>query len=300
MNVLPFDHQVAVISALAEGLSIRSTERLTGVHRDTVMRLGLRVGTGCGALHDRVMRDVRSSQLQLDELWAFIGKKQKRLRPGDAPEMGDCYTFIGLDAINKAIISYQSGKRDAATARSFVEDLRARVLGSPIVSSDAFPAYEDVIRNVFGDQVHYGQIVKRYVGEPPINAARRYSPGTVVGVHRERIAGFPPRFLICTSHVERQNLSMRMASRRFTRLTNGFSKKAVNHAAAVSLYVAHYNLCRVHETLRITPAMAIGATDHVWSIAELLERSHTEQPVTAHSRLRRIGRFHVIDGGLKE
>lgn len=230
MNVLSLDQQATVIAALAEGCSIRSIERLTGIHRDTIMRLGVRVGRKCGFLHDAMMRDLRAGQIEIDELWSYIGKKQKRLRPEDDPSKGDCYTFIALDAINKAIISYRSGKRDAETTEHFLT---------------GFAPYEEMMRWTFGEEVRYGQIVKRFHGEPPINAARRYSPGALVSIDRRVVSGAMPKSMIGTSHVERQNLSVRMASRRFTRLTNGFSKKIENHAAAVSLYVAHYNLCAV-------------------------------------------------------
>jgi len=298
VNIIPFEKQVAAIAALAEGCSIRSTERLLGVHRDTVMRLSARIGTGCARLHDAMMRDLNSPIIQIDELWSFIGKKQKRLTRGDAPEKGDCYVFIGLDSINKAILSYRTGKRDGENAVEFLADLRSRVLGSPIVSSDSFSAYEGAIRQTFGEQIHYGQITKRYVGEPPINAARRYSPGVVVAVEKRRVRGFPPEFLISTSHAERQNLSLRMSSRRFTRLTNAYSKTLTNHAAAVSLYVAHYNLCRPHEALdKATPAMELGLTDHPWSIAELIEAATaTETPEEPQGR--QAGRFRIINGGL--
>ena len=281
MNILPRDRQIAVIAALSEGVSIRATERLTGIHRDTIMRLGARVGWGCTALMDDMMRDLPTQFIELDELWSFVGKKQKRVRPGDRAAFGDYYVFIALDATNKAILTYRVGKRDAETTRKFIADLRARVLGAPQISSDAFPAYEGAIEEAFGDDVHYGQIVKHYHGEPPVNAARRYSPGWVVGVEKRRVAGFPPAFLISTSYIERQNLTVRMQSRRFTRLTNGFSKRLDNHAAAVGLYVAHYNLCRVHQALRMTPATALGVTDHVWSIGELIaaaEASDIEAP----------------------
>lgn len=271
MNILPLDRQTAVVSALIEGCSIRTTERLTQTHRDTVMRLGARIGRGCAALHDLMFRDLHVSQLQFDELWAFIGKKQKRVKPSDDPTKGDCYTFLALDSLNKAIVSYRVGKRDGDTTLAFVEDVRGRVLGTPMISSDAFPAYEPTIRYVFGDKCHYGQIVKSYAGDPAKDAARRYSPAAVVKVEKRRVLGFMPGFLTSTSHIERANLSVRMASRRFTRLTNGFSKKAENHEAAVSLFVAHYNLCRVHETLRMTPAMALGLTDRPWSVAELIQ-----------------------------
>lgn len=275
MNILPFDRQVAVIAALTEGLSIRATERLTGVHRDTVMRLGQRVGFGCDTIHDRLMRDVRSTLIELDELWAYIGKKQKRVTPDDTFDKGDCYTFLALDATNKAILAYRSGKRDATNTELFVNDLRARVLGAPVISSDGFQPYADAVCNAFAPRLHYGQIIKTFREEPRLEAARRYSPGVVVGVNRQVVYGQPA--VVCTSHVERANLSVRMASRRFTRLTNAFSKKIANHAAAVSLYVAHYNFCRVHETIRTTPALALGVADHIWSVAELVHIATSEQ-----------------------
>jgi len=271
MNILPLERQTAVVSALVEGCSIRTTERLTQTHRDTVMRLGARIGRGCDALHDFMFRELQISQLQFDELWAFIGKKQKRVKKGDAASAGDKYTFLALDALNKAIVSYRCGKRDGATTLEFVQDVRARVVGAPMISSDAFAAYEPTIRYVFGDNCHYGQIVKNYAAEQSVNAARRYSPAAVVSVKKHRVIGFMPGFLTSTSHVERSNLSVRIASRRFTRLTNGFSKKVENHEAAVALFVAHYNLCRVHETLRMAPAMALGLTDRPWSVAELIQ-----------------------------
>jgi IS1 family transposase len=303
MNMLPRDKQIAVIAALSEGMSIRSVERLTGIHRDTVMRLGARVGRGCAALMDDMMRDLNSDIIQLDELWSFIGKKQKRLAPTDSAELGDCYTFIALDSIHKTIIAHLVGKRDGDTTQEFITDLRSRVLGSPQISSDGFDPYVTAVAEAFGENVHFGQIIKSYKGEPPVTAARRYSPGWVVGVERRRVIGFPPDFLISTSHIERQNLSVRMASRRFTRLTNGFSKKMANHTAAVALYVAHYNLCRVHMSLqKMAPAMSIGVADHPWSIAELIDAALAaggDEPAAPHSPapIHERPRFTVIQGG---
>ncbi len=307
-NILPRDRQIAVIAALSEGTSIRATELLTNVHRDTAMRLGARVGRGCALLMDRMMRDLPSQIIQLDELWSFIGKKQKRLTPTDRAELGDCYVFIAMDSIHKAIISHLVGKRDNETTDDFIADLRSRVLGSPQISSDGFEPYVGALAMAFGENVHYGQIVKHYKGEPPVTAARRYSPGWVVGVEKRRVIGFPPDFLISTSYVERQNLTVRMQSRRFTRLTNGFSKKLDNHAAAVSLYVAHYNLCRVHMALspkggpQTTPAMSLGVTDHPWSIAELIDAAFAagednEPTAPSPSPAPERPRFTVIQGG---
>ncbi|MER9843533.1 hypothetical protein NKJ59_20100 [Mesorhizobium australicum] len=194
MNILPQDRQVAVISALIEGCSIRATERMTDTRRDTVMRLGARIGRGCAALHDMMFRDLNINQLQFDELWAYIGKKQKRVKRDDDPTKGDCYTFLALDPLDKAIVSYRVGKRTGETTLDFVKDVRARVLGMPFITSDAFPAYEPSIRAVFGPGVHYTQIVKTYVNEPPVNAApllsrchRKGSQGTCIrrdaGIH---------------------------------------------------------------------------------------------------------------------
>jgi IS1 family transposase len=295
VSILPFEKQVIVIAALCEGMSIRSVERLTGIHRDTIMRLGVRVGAGCERLHDYYMQQLTSSVIELDELWAFIGKKRRKVKPGDAPELGDCYTFIALDAVNKAIIAYRSGKRDGETTEHFLADLRSRVIGTPFVSSDAFNQYERSVQRTFGKRIEYGQLVKKYHGEPAIDAARRYSPGVVVAVERRPLIGNPPPEALCTSHVERLNLSMRMSQRRFTRLTNAFSKKIENHAAAVALFVAHYNLCRVHEALRITPAMALGVTGKIWSIADLIEGAI--QGNVEPKGKRRMG-FRVIEGGL--
>jgi IS1 family transposase len=285
------DQQIQIIAALTEGCSIRSVERLTNIHRDTIMRLGVRVGLGCARLHSRTMHSLRIGRLEFDEAWSYVGKKRRQVTPEDSSDVGDQYVFTALASTTKAIISYRVGKRDGANTRAFVADVRERVLGAPEISSDAWAAYPEAVEAAFGTRCHYGQIVKQYVGEPAIDAARRYSPGIVVAVDRTRIAGNPVN--IATSYVERSNLTLRMASRRFTRLTNGFSKKLENHAAAVALFVAHYNLCRVHEALRITPAMALGITDHIWTIGELIEAALANAPIDRH----RKRRFKVIEGG---
>lgn len=304
MNVLSREKQIAAIAALTEGCSIRATERLTGAHRDTIMRLGVRVGEGCAQLHHQLMRNLQIPLIELDEIWSYVGKKQKRLTPTDSAEKGDQYVFVALDATHKAIVSYAVGKRDGDTTNAFAADLRARVINRPQISSDGFKPYPEAIERAFGSEVDYGQIVKQYHGEPGPDAARRYSPGWVVGVRKAKVAGRPKRSLISTSYIERSNLTVRMQSRRFTRLTNAFSKKLENHKAAVALYVAHYNLCRVHETLRVTPAMALGVTDHIWTIEELVEAAAicppaepiTPAPLPPQGRM--VGRFQVIDGGL--
>ena len=278
MNVLSFDRQVRVISALVEGCSLRATERLTGANRETVGNLALHVGERCAGLHDALMCDLRSSVLELDEIWAFIGKKQRQVRLDDSPEMGDCYTYIGLDANRKAIISYAVGKRDAATTNAFALDLRSRVLGRPQITTDGFAPYVDAIRRAFGDDVDYGMLIKQY-GNAAAEDQRRYSPPRCVGAKKVWIAGDPDYERTSTSYVERGNLTIRMQVRRFTRLTNAFSKKMRNHAAAVALHVVWHNFCRVHETLRTTPAIAVGVADHVWSVAELVDMALSIVPM---------------------
>src|ERR1700688_2957306 len=279
MHVLPRDKQIEIIAALTEGCSIRSVERLTGVHRDTIMRLALRVVRGCAELHDRMMVGVRVGRIELDELWAYVGKKQRRVTRQDGAHVGDQYTFMALASASKAILAYRTGKRDGANTEALVFDLRERVLGSPEISTDGWTHYTTAIRSAFGNRIAHGVISKTYsVVDLRKDAAHRYSPAAVVAVSRDVVSGVPAE--ISTSYVERQNLSVRMACRRFTRLTNGFSKKLENHAAAVSLYVAHYNLCRVHEAHKTAPAVDLGLTDHVWSIGELLDEAIATQPIT--------------------
>lgn len=271
-NVLPLEQQIRIIAALVEGCSIRATERLIGAHRDTVMTLGVRIGDACANLHAGMFRDLNVSLIQLDEIWSFIQAKQGHKKPTHPDYVGDCYTWVALDATNKAILSYRVGKRSWEDCRQFIWDLRNRVLSRPQITSDGYAPYAPTIRAAFGHDVDYGVLRKIYEEpERAQEAARRYSPTRVVGVEREVVYGLPEADKISTSFVERQNLTMRMSMRRFTRLTNAFSRKPENHRAAVSLHVSHYNLCRVHETLRVTPAMALGVTDHVWSIGELID-----------------------------
>ena len=267
---------------------------LTGIHRDTIMNLGVRVGNGCSKINDNLMRDLRVSRIELDEVWSFVGKKRANLEADDPPEFGDHYIFMAIDAISKAILCYHVGKRDGENTRHFTADLRKRVLGAPEISSDAFTPYPSAIEEAFGSDCQFGTIDKKYTSDRgAVEAWRRYSPARVIAVERKVVVGFP--VTISTSYIERQNLTLRMQQRRFTRLTNAFSKKLENHIAAVSLYVAHYNFCRVHEAHRVTPAMQLGITDHVWSIGELVEAA-LHGTVTEPQGMRH-GRFTVIDGG---
>ena len=300
MNILSRDQQIQVIAALIEGVSIRSVERMTGIHRDTIMRLGARVGRGCAELHDRTMVGLRVARLELDELWAFVGKKQRHLRRGDSPEKGDQYTFVALASTSRAIVAYRTGKRDTGTTQEFIADPRERVLGAPEISTDGFLPYQPAIRSDFGNS-HHGVINTTYsvVHLDKIHqASHRYSPAAVIAVSREAMQGVPAE--ISTSYVERNNLSIRTGCRRFTRLTNAFSKRLDNHLAAIALHVAYYNLCRVHETLRTTPAVQLGITDRVWSLGYLTDAALATQPIDpVVSPPARRRQFRVIEGGKK-
>lgn len=270
MNILKSDKQNAIIGGLVEGMSIRSLERMTGVHRDTIMRLMVKAGKSCEKIMDAEMRELPCKNIEVDEIWSYVGKKQRHVRIDDNPnEVGDFYTFVALDADTKLIPVYTVGKRDIYTAEIFMYSLSARLANKVQLSSDKFGAYVEAVNVSFGDDVDYGQIVKSYEAEPI--GPGRYSPPKVISTAKSMIIGNPDPTKICTSYVERQNLTMRMQIRRFTRLTNAFSKKLDNLKAAVALYFGHYNFVRVHGSLRITPAMAAGVTDHIWSISDLLQ-----------------------------
>jgi IS1 family transposase len=271
-NVLPRDKQAAVISAIVEGVSFRSIERMTGIHRDTIMRLMVKVGQACEKLLDRVMVDLPCTEIEVDEIWGYVAKKQRNVTLEDnLAEVGDTWTFVALDPETKIIPSFRTGKRSAVNTRLFVEDLARRLRNRVQINSDAFPAYADAIDRAFECQVDYAQVVKSYEAEDA--GSGRYSPPRVSEVDKKAIIGEPDLHAASTSHVERSNLSIRMSNRRMTRLTNAFSKKLENHKAAMALHFANYNLGRVHRSLRVTPAMAAGITDHVWTVEELLDEA---------------------------
>jgi IS1 family transposase len=272
MNRTPLARRTQIINCLVEGNSIRSTERMTDTHRDTVMRLLVEVGTGYAKIMDERMRELSCRRVQVDEIWSYVQKKQARLQPGDdRNRVGDQWTFVALDPDSKLVASYRVGKRTRPNAVAFMTDLSLRLANRVQISSDALNTYVDAVERAFGDDVDYGQEVKFYEAEPI--GAGRYSPPKVVDRKRIVIAGNPDQAHISTSLVERQNLTMRMSMRRFTRLTNGFSKKVENMQGAVSLHFCHYNFGRLHKTIRTTPAMAAGVENRLWSLEELVERT---------------------------
>lgn len=268
-NILPKDKQITCIAALAEGSSIRSVERITGIHRDTIMRLGVRVGETCAKIMDQEMRGLDCKRVEVDEIWGFIGKKQRNVLPGEM-SVGDVWTWVAIDAETKLVPSFLIGKRDNAHAKAFIEDLASRVKNRVQISSDGLGAYVEAIKQGFGYDVDYGQIVKSYSTDPN-SPQGRYSPPIVTKVEKNAVEGNPDPKLISTSYVERQNLTMRMHMRRLTRLTNAFSKKLDNFKAAAALHFAYYNFVKSHGTLKCTPAMAAGVTNNFWTVGDLVD-----------------------------
>ncbi len=268
-NNLPAEKQRKVIAALTDGCSIRATERMTETHRDTIMRLARRVGDGCAYLMDERMRNLPCQNVQIDEIWTFVYKKQRHVKEQDnRSAVGDFWVYVALDADSKIVPSYRVGKRDLITTRNFLDDLASRLKNRVQLSSDELQFYADGVKRSFGENVDYGTIVKSYESEPI--GPGRYSPPKVVGTHKTEKIGNPCPELISTSYVERQNLTMRTNIRRLTRLSSGFSKKFENLRAAISLHFANYNFCRIHGTLGTTPAVAAGVASEPWTIDRLL------------------------------
>ena len=268
-NILPRTKQLAILNALVEGNSVRSTERMTDVNRETVLSLLVRVGSGCAKLLDSTMRNLSCTRIELDEIWDYVAKKQRHVtEEDDAQNVGDQWTFVAIDAETKLVPCYLVGKRDGKNANKFVADLASRLRNRVQVSSDGLGLYVEAIERAFGSDVDFGQVVKSYEAEPV--GPGRYSPPKVTSVEKVVVMGSPDLDTLSTSYVELQNLTMRMQIRRMTRLTNAFSKKVENHRAATALHFAHYNFVRCHQTLRTTPAMAAGVTSVLWSMDDLL------------------------------
>ena len=268
-NVLNTDKQIAVISALAEGSSIRSIERITGVHRDTIMRLGVRIGKGCAAVMDSKMRNLPCTRLEMDEIWGFVGKKERNVREGE-DAVGSVWTFCAIDADTKLVPAFKVGDRSVATATAFVKDVADRMVYRVQISTDGLKAYVEAMENAFGGEVDYAQIIKTY-GHEEVSNNRRYSAPEFVSSEKKIFVGNPDPRLISTSYIERLNATTRLHMRRLTRLTLAFSKKRENFEAAVALHFAYYNFVKRHNTIRCTPAMAAGVASSFWSVGDLVE-----------------------------
>jgi IS1 family transposase len=274
MHQLPMSKRVAVVSALVEGNSLRSTCRMTSVAMNTVLKLLAQLGTACADLHDERVRNIDAKRIQCDEIWQFVGAKEKNASTEQKIDgWGDCWTWTAIDADTKLIIAYEIGERSPHNCYEFMKDLKSRLVPNshPQMTTDGLRHYKDAVDHSFGIDVDYA-ILQKHFGRAPADAsaAVRYSPAKITGITTEVIRGNPDPRHISTSYVERQNLTMRMSMRRFGRLTNAFSKKVENHMAAVAVHFAYYNFCRVHQTLRVTPAMEALLSDHVWGIAELI------------------------------
>jgi IS1 family transposase len=268
MNRLSNADRTRIVTALVEGNSIRSTSRMTGFAKGTVLKLLVELGKACETYHDEYVRNVATNRIQCDEIWSFCYAKDKNV-PDEkkADGVGSVWTWTGIDADTKLIVSYMCGTRDALTGLLFVKDLASRLSNRVQLTTDGHRAYLEAVEAAFGIDVDYAMLIKLY-GHAEDD--RRYSPGEVIGTETVVKSGRPDPKHISTSFVERQNLTMRMSMRRFTRLTNAFSKKVQNHEAAIALHFMYYNFCRVHKTLRVTPAMEAGIANHIWEIEELV------------------------------
>jgi IS1 family transposase len=270
MNRLDMTTRAQVIRCLVEGNSVRSAVRMTGIAKNTIVKLLAEIGAVCEAYQNKALRNLKSKRIQCDEIWSFVYAKQKNVTPEIAAKQtaGDIWTWTALDADSKLIVSWMIGGRDAGTAKHFMDDLAGRLASRVQLTTDGHRVYLNAVESAFGSEIDYAMLVKIYGTDPTDDS--KYSPAECIDCKPVAISGHPDPRHISTSFVERQNLSMRMMIRRFTRLTNAFSKKVENHAAMLALYFFYYNFCRVHQTLRVTPAMEAGVSDHVWSIEEMV------------------------------
>ena len=271
MNKLSTPKRVQVVGCLVEGMSIRATVRITGVAKNTVTKLLADIGSACSEYQNEVMRDLQSTRVECDEIWAYCYSKQKNVpeEHKDTYGYGDVWTWTALDADTKLVPCWLVGERTYDDARVFISDLASRLANRVQLTTDGYHPYLYAVEDAFGDDVDYAMLRKLYGADPKADQTK-YSPAKCIGIDKQVKIGNPDRTKISTSYVERQNLTMRMGMRRFTRLTNGFSKKVENLAHAVSLHFMHYNFCRVHKTLGTTPAVAAGVADHVWTIEEVV------------------------------
>ena len=273
MNRLPLQRRAEILGMLAEGSSLRSASRLGDVSINTVTKLLVDVGAACEQYQDKVLRNLKCKRIQCDEIWSFIYAKAKNVPESMAGAfgVGDVWTWVAIDADSKLVPSWAVGRRDGFTAQEFSRDLADRLATRVQLTTDGHKVYLEAVEGAFGSEIDYAMLVKMYEGDSGkrVPAERRYSPAVGTGAREQRIVGNPDPAHVSTSFVERQNLTMRMSMRRFTRLTNAFSKKVENHKAMIALHYMHYNFARIHKTLRVTPAMEAGVADHVWSLEEV-------------------------------
>jgi IS1 family transposase len=272
MNKLSPDDRAQILHMLCEGSSIRSIARITKASKNTISKLLIDAGKACAAYHEANVRDLKTTRVEVDEIWSFTYAKQKNVKTAKAApaNSGDTWTWTAIDADSKMIISYLVGGRDAEYAMWFMDDLRSRLANRVQLTSDGHKAYLEAVEAAFGADIDYAQLIKMY-GNAPESFKGRYSPADCTGIKKRRIEGEPDKSLVSTSYVERSNLTMRMHMRRFTRLTNGFSKKIENHAHAVALHMMYYNFVRMHKTLRMSPAMAAGVSDTLWEMKDIVK-----------------------------
>ncbi|MCK0148554.1 IS1 family transposase [Marivita sp. S6314] len=280
MNKLDHKTRALILRLLVEGNSIRATSRIADVSKNTVNKLLINAGKACAKYHDENVRNVKATVIQCDEIWSFTYAKQKNVKTATAaPEgAGDTWTWTAIDSDSKLIVSYMVGGRDSEYAIEFMDDLRARLANRVQLTTDGHKAYLEAVEGAFGGDVDYAQLIKLYGDAGGKTAARKYSPAECTGIKKRTVEGNPDKALISTSYVERQNLTMRMHMRRFTRLTNGFSKKVENHMHAVALHFMYYNFVKVHQTLKVTPAMEAGLTDRLWDVADLVAIVDANEP----------------------
>lgn len=278
MNKLNREKRIRALSALVEGNSIRATCRMTGVAKNTVIKLLCDIGQVCWQYHDKNVRGLKPAKVQCDEIWAFCHAKQKNIPAEHKGQYGygDVWTWTAIDSDTKLIMSYWVGLRTSADAREFMLDLAGRIVNLTQLTTDGFTSYPDAVYEAFGTDVDYAQLVKSYTADRAVGHAR-YSPPQCTGAKKKHVIGCPEPAFISTSHVERQNLTMRMSMRRFTRLTNAFSKKVENLEHAIALHFMHYNYCRKHQTLGTTPAVASGLADRAWTLDDLVSLLEAEE-----------------------
>jgi len=271
MNQLDAKKRGQILAALCEGNSIRSVCRMLGVGKNTVARLLIQAGAACAEYQDKALRNLTCKRVQCDEIWSFVGAKDKNIPAENEGKfgIGSVWTWTALDADTKLICSWMVGTRDADAAYSFMKDLAGRLANRVQLTTDGHKAYFEAVESAFGSDIDYAMLIKIYGATR--GAEARYSPPECLGCQKKPVTGEPDVDHVSTSYVERQNLTMRMHIRRFTRLTNAFSKKLDNHVAAISLHFMYYNFVRIHQTLRITPAMAAGVTDRLWSISDIVD-----------------------------